>query len=183
MGNEIFIELNKEEYPEVVKERVNKVINIVRPYTSGVIADIGCGNCYVGESLGASYFFDYYAAKIPECNILHVNLEALYIDSKDKRFNTILLFHVLEHFNNVPEIIKFLYNYLCDGGKLIIAVPVGDYDNGYEPYNTGIGHNTKFTVYNAYDLLVHKTKFNIEFFITVEHKNNFHEYVFVLKKY
>jgi 2-polyprenyl-3-methyl-5-hydroxy-6-metoxy-1,4-benzoquinol methylase len=59
-------------------------------------------------------------------NVAHkkgVNLQESLSEFKNKKFNIITLWHVLEHVENLSEYISILHNLLADDGRLIIAVP------------------------------------------------------------
>jgi len=182
MSNAIYEEINKEEYPKDAKARVDKVIEIVRPWIAGsAITDIGCGNCYVGNKLGANSFYDYFALK--DSDVKFIDLVEGKIEGNPK-FDTILLFHVLEHFHDPDCVLYFLWSLLNKNGRLILSVPVGDYDNKHQPFNEKLGHYYKFTQDDMFSLFMIED-YEIEFFRKVTgtfDSKGYDEYVFVLKK-
>lgn len=191
MGNEIFEQLNKEEYPEQVKGRVNHVIEMIKPYVCGRVADVACGNQYVGKYLEASEFYDYFV--LPDSDINYIDLEKKVIQKPIKALikneawiDTILLFHVLEHFKYPSGVLTFLSNQMLKpNGRFIIAVPVGDYNNKYKPFDKSIGHVHKFQQWDMFRGILLDGSLHIEFFRKVCHKwenEGFDEYVFVLRK-
>jgi 2-polyprenyl-3-methyl-5-hydroxy-6-metoxy-1,4-benzoquinol methylase len=54
---------------------------------------------------------------------LYSDYNSLSLENSDIKFNSISLWHVLEHIYKIDDTLKWLYNCLDDGGTLFIAVP------------------------------------------------------------
>lgn len=180
--NELYAEQNKEQYPNDVKRRINTVCDKAFPFLKELpepnrIIDICCGNCYIGERLGATEFYDYYASnkKVKFCDFIRHDM----LIEIEGQVNGILLFHCLEHFINPKKVIKFLSNYLAPSGIIIIAVPLGDEDNNHQPYNKKIGHISTFNKDSIGQLIFNGIELEAIFEFN---QNNFKEYLLILRK-
>ena len=66
------------------------------------------------------------------------------IDFKEKSYDVILLFHVLEHLENPVEDIKRLKRFLKENGTFIIEVPNVTHRQGFPTAKWHIGHLYNF---------------------------------------
>jgi SAM-dependent methyltransferase len=108
-----------------------------RQRCNGTISDLGCGDGNVGKKIGASYFYDY-VQSFPECLPLDLTSP---IDSP-LNGNTFILSHVLEHLPNPKDSLRYLFNALKSGDRLIISVPDGSkVDSTAIPFNQYIPSN------------------------------------------
>ncbi len=102
----------------------------VASYARGSCLDVGCGNGVV---------IDYVARKLPKNKHIAIDMvnyatelkaenvqfkEVSMTDFKcNRRFDTIIMLHILEHLENPIGVLRKLYHMLNKGGRIIIAVP------------------------------------------------------------
>ena len=110
--------------------RTDSLIKEIKKYhKGGTILDIGCGDSYFDYQLLKTdiditklYGIDIYLKKKIDINRYYAVND--YSKLKDKKFNTIIMFDVLEH---VPDDYEFLNNtvskYLKNNGRVIMTIP------------------------------------------------------------
>lgn len=89
-----------------------------RQRCEGDVTDLGAGNGNAGKKLNAKHYYDYIQS-FPECQKIDLNkplTETLLGD-------TFILSHVLEHLTDPKQSLKYLWNKLDSGDRLIICVP------------------------------------------------------------
>jgi 2-polyprenyl-3-methyl-5-hydroxy-6-metoxy-1,4-benzoquinol methylase len=110
------------------------LINSIAKDKKGKILDYGCGTGYFLETMKDDGWKTYGIEPNEDArNIastkseVQENIEALKL--KNKKFDIITLWHVLEHIHNINDTIKILKTILKEKGKIIIAVPnIDSYD-------------------------------------------------------
>ncbi|HET8858462.1 class I SAM-dependent methyltransferase [Marivirga sp.] len=111
-----------------------KIINKINKGKKGRLLDYGCGTGYFLETMDHNGWKAYgiepneIARKNanPKLNI-QADLEELKL--KNKKFDIITLWHVLEHIHHINDTIKLLKSVLKEKGKIVIAVPnIESYD-------------------------------------------------------
>lgn len=115
--------------------RKRNLINKISKDNRGRILDYGCGTGYFLNTMQEDGWTTFgiepnkEARKIASKKIkVKENIEELNL--KNKKFDVITLWHVLEHIHNVNDTIKVLKSKLKEKGKLVIAVPnIDSYDN------------------------------------------------------
>jgi len=113
-----------------------KIINSIVKDKKGRILDYGCGTGYFLETMKQNGWKTYgiepndTARKIASTKSeVQKNIEELKL--KNKKFDVITLWHVLEHIHNINQTIKILKTILKEKGKIIIAVPnIESYEQG-----------------------------------------------------
>ena len=110
--------------------RFNSLSNEIKKYhKEGTILDIGCGDSYFDRKLlktniniDEMYGIDIFLEKGFDEKNYHVVND--YEKLKDKKFNTIIMFDVLEHIEKDDEFLNNqVYELIKDDGKIIITVP------------------------------------------------------------
>lgn len=105
-----------------------KLINSLTKNKKGRILDYGCGTGYFLKTMKDNGWKTYGiepnddARKIASSKSkVEENIEDLKL--KNKKFDVITLWHVLEHIHNLNETMKVLKTILKEKGKIVIAVP------------------------------------------------------------
>ncbi|MGM0579993.1 MAG: class I SAM-dependent methyltransferase [Bacteroidota bacterium] len=105
-----------------------RLINSVAKDKKGRLLDYGCGTGYFLETMKENGWKTYglepneKAREIAKTKSkVKESLEELNL--KNKKFDIITLWHVLEHIHNINDTIKILKTILKEKGKIIIAVP------------------------------------------------------------
>lgn len=105
-----------------------KLINSITKNKKGRILDYGCGTGYFLKTMKDNGWKTYGiepnddARKIASSKSkVEENIEDLKL--KNKKFDVITLWHVLEHIHNLNETMKVLKTILKEKGKIVIAVP------------------------------------------------------------
>jgi SAM-dependent methyltransferase len=175
MGNEIYKEQNRHEFPEKVKERIETFIRYFKKYsTAGTTADVCCGNKWIGKRVGATAFFDFF----------QVDDEVRFIDCRNEdysgeKFDNIIISHALEHFENPVSVLRKLGKMMNPGGRCFIAVPnslYGDAVNEYKPFSKEIGHVSTFTAQTLSDTIAKSGCFRTEEVLEIKHPGAFEIY-------
>jgi hypoxanthine phosphoribosyltransferase len=128
-------------YNNKTKIRIENFINFIKKYkVGGKLADVCCGNKYIGIKFNSD-FFDYFPiddeVKFNNLNYNH------YIG----KYDNIIFSHALEHFENIEIILKRLISYLNVKGRLFLAFPNGEYINSnYQPLDIFRGHLSCITI-------------------------------------
>jgi 2-polyprenyl-3-methyl-5-hydroxy-6-metoxy-1,4-benzoquinol methylase len=112
-----------------------RLINSIAKDKKGRILDYGCGTGYFLETMKEDGWKTYglepneKAREIAKTKTkVKENLEQLNL--KNKKFDIITLWHVLEHIHNINDTIKVLKTILKEKGKIVIAVPnIDSYEN------------------------------------------------------
>lgn len=95
-------------------------------YFNKVICDFGCGDGYFLKSI-KNKSKKVYGVELNSKNIKNLNKTKIIINNNinlfDNKFDSIFLFHVLEHLPNAIDILKNLRLKLKSKGKIIIEVP------------------------------------------------------------
>lgn len=120
--------------------RINKIISLIKillPYSNGkVIGDLACAQCNVGLSLAEigykvvamdidSNMLDYAKLKYEKGEIEWVNSNIGESNLQKNSFDAIVLGEVVEHCAFPEKIVKKAFDYLKEGGFLIITTPNG----------------------------------------------------------
>lgn len=92
----------------------------------GYVLDVGCREglylgAYSGEGLGLDmegYWVEHCQRK--GLNVLQADANSFI---QEGAFDTILLSHILEHLENIEEVLRNVYQSLKPGGKILITVP------------------------------------------------------------
>jgi 2-polyprenyl-3-methyl-5-hydroxy-6-metoxy-1,4-benzoquinol methylase len=108
--------------------RKKRLINSIAKDKRGRILDFGCGTGHFLEIMREDGWKTYGLEPNEEARTVastktkvEKNIEALKL--KNKKFDVITLWHVLEHIHNINETIKVLKTILKEKGKIVIAVP------------------------------------------------------------
>ena len=145
--------------------RVECVINEVKKYHKGnKILDIGCGDSYLDYKLieeipeiDKIYGIDIYVQN--EINDGKYSVVNSYSKLKKNKFDTILMFDVLEHVEDDFEFIeKTVYPLLKDDGRIILTVPA--YQSLFSKHDMELKHFRRYNVKMMIDRCK-KTKLNI----------------------
>ena len=147
MSNEIYKEINKEEYPQEVIERVMEFVGFAKKYINEdmSVCDIGAGNGFIAYQFDAD-MYDYYPAME---NVRFVDLlsESTF---NDKKYDAVILSHTLEHFEDGIKTLKNVSKFIEDGGIVAVAVPNAEYENNaHKPRDESVGH---LSAYNRFSL-------------------------------
>ncbi len=161
---------------QTLKNKI-RLLNKLKP-SKGSILDVGCGTGMFLEICKNEGWKiegiepDTDARRIAEKQ-LEKKLESNILDSlKDKSFDIIAMWHVLEHIHKLNETIKWVNNHLNSDGYLIIAVP------NYKSKDAQIYQEN----WAAYDLPRHLYHFSQKSIIELMEKSNF-EFVEKLPMY
>lgn len=105
-----------------------KLINSVAKDKKGRILDYGCGTGYFLETMKSDDWKTYGIepndkARAIATQKVKVKRSIDELDLKNKKFDIITLWHVLEHIHDLNSTIKSLKTILKEKGKIIIAVP------------------------------------------------------------
>lgn len=137
---------------------------IIKYHKNGDILDIGCGDSYFDyklmdkiDNFNKFYGIDIFAEKeIHDKNYYVVND---YKKIKNKKFDTILMFDVLEHVENDYEFLKnTVYSLLKDDGKIIMTVPA--YQFLFSKHDMKLKHYRRYNIKRIKDIAL-KSKFKI----------------------
>jgi SAM-dependent methyltransferase len=102
---------------------------IVSEIAKGKCLEIGCGSGYTinhaaeliqDQTHVAIDIKDYRVFKPKNVRFIKTSLDKMVVNGK---FDTIMMFHVLEHMENPVNVIEKLHGMLNKGGRLIVAVP------------------------------------------------------------
>ena len=179
MGNEIYKIENYKDFSYEVKQRIQFFIDTIKYFKKeGSIADVGCGNGYIGKKVSSeTIFFDYY----PKSKKI-IKLDLNNIPLFENKFDNIILSHVLEHFSNPIKILNVIKEkMLSDSGLIFLAVPnVNLINNNYKPYDKKRGH---LTVFNSSLLKSIAIYLNLKIIMVCDiNHDNFSEIITILKK-
>ncbi len=114
-----------------------KLINAIAKNEKGRILDYGCGTGYFLRSMKKDGWNivgiepNAKARELAEANTgEEIQEDITSLNMKNKKFNVITLWHVLEHVHNLNETVATLKSMLKEKGKIIIAVPnISSMDN------------------------------------------------------
>lgn len=148
-----------EKYPEAATERFDNAnfhikycLSIIKKYITGDVLEVGAG-C-------GSFTRNYYNKKIKNVVLTETDEKNIYtlknkfrnyknfevlnlsIDKIDKKFNSILYFHVLEHIKDDLEEIKKAKSKLNSGGHLVFIVPASK--RIYGNLDKAVGHFRRY---------------------------------------
>jgi len=149
MGNEIYKNQNSQHHSDETKNRIEDFIKFISinlnvPY--GSVAEIGCGNKFIGNHFndkGIS-FYDYY----PNYEDVHfIDLQMSGNHLITDKVSAVIISHTLEHMKNIRLALKILRDeVLSPSGSLYIAVPNAEFpDSNFKPYSEEIGHYSFFS--------------------------------------
>jgi 2-polyprenyl-3-methyl-5-hydroxy-6-metoxy-1,4-benzoquinol methylase len=107
---------------------IRKIKNFF-PSKKNILLDFGCGDGYLGLSLKKHfkkiYFSDFQKKNnnlhIPKKNLFYISLNKIF--NSKKKFDFIILRHVLEHVSNPKNVIHKLSKLLNKNGKILIESP------------------------------------------------------------
>lgn len=141
-------------FPKYTMRKIKELI----PERSSVL-DIGCGYGKLLVELRRDKQCDIYGVDISDVAIkdmrTRLNIDGEVGDAEDfklsidRKFDVIIIAHLLEHLDNDYELLKRCRNYLKLGGILLVAVP----DNCSYPEETG-EHVRKYTKQSLTELLL-----------------------------
>lgn len=145
--------------------RVESVIKEVKKYHSGKkILDIGCGDSYLDyklidemDEIEKIYGIDIHAKE----EFIDGKYSVLnnYSKLKNKKFDTILMFDVLEHVKDDVDFIKnTVFPLLKDNGKIILTVPA--YQSLFSKHDMELKHFRRYNVKMISDIC-NKSKLKI----------------------
>ena len=148
-----------EKYPEAATERFDNAnfhikycLSILKKYIAGDVSEVGAG-C-------GSFTRNYYNKKIKNVVLTETDEKNIYtlknkfknyknfeilnlsVDKIDKKFNSILYFHVLEHIKDDLEEIKKAKSKLNSGGHLVFIVPASK--RIYGNLDKAVGHFRRY---------------------------------------
>lgn len=163
------------EYPFDALERIFLFSNLIRPFVQKNAADFGCGS----EQILRRFFpyissYDYF---IHNDNVDFIDL----LDSESvpiQKHDTVVMAHVLEHFDDPMIVLDNVRRGLNSGGNVIVAVPDARFNDKYKPYDLDIGHRYQFAPESLKHTMV-SSGFNIKFFAEVTHDIDHHELICV----
>ncbi|MDK3157441.1 class I SAM-dependent methyltransferase [Kamptonema cortianum] len=129
------------------------IISQVLPELGESILEVGCGNGNFTEilvkncnSIVAVDINPVYVNMAKERLKHQPGLEILNVDITqtrlERKFDTIIMFDVLEHIENDVELLHLLGHYLSERGKIIIKVPA--LNCLYSPMDKAIGHYRRY---------------------------------------
>lgn len=131
--------------------RVECLIKEIKKYHKGKnILDIGCGDSYFDYKLLENitdidnlYGIDIFAKKeFKDGKYVFVNS---YKKLKNKKFDTILMFDVLEHVEDDGDFLEnTVKNYLNDNGKIILTVPA--YQSLFSKHDEELKHFRRYNI-------------------------------------
>ena len=148
-----------EKYPEAATERFDNAnfhikycLSIIKKYIAGDVLEVGAG-C-------GSFTRNYYNKKIKNVVLTETDEKNIYtlknkfrnfknfevlnlsVDKIDKKFNSILYFHVLEHIKDDLEEIEKAKSKLNSGGHLVFIVPASK--RIYGNLDKAVGHFRRY---------------------------------------
>ena len=153
------IESNKENINRHPWElsRVHCMIKeIIKYHKNGDILDIGCGDSYFDYQLMNSLdsFDKFYGIDIFAENEIHdkkYHVVNDYKKLKNKKFDTILMFDVLEHIENDEDFLKkTVYPLLKNDGKIIMTVPA--YQFLFSKHDKKLKHYRRYNIKRIKDI-------------------------------
>ncbi|MDR2651575.1 MAG: class I SAM-dependent methyltransferase [Prevotellaceae bacterium] len=174
-------------HSDIKKGFINKLYHFVRTYMvkrklnfickqsnkkTGKILDIGCGTGYFLNEAKRKGWETFGIEKNENANKMAIEYFGLYVKPEDHiykfpkgSFDVITLWHVLEHLEDLTEIMEKMYDLLLPDGIVVIAVPnCSSYDaRHYKAYWAGYDiprHLWHFTP-KTMELFSKKFKFNI----------------------
>lgn len=123
---------------------------VIKYHNDGNILDIGCGDCYFDYELMKQdinidkfYGIDIYADK--EIKNGKYNLVNNYKSLKNKKFDTVLMFDVLEHVEDDSDFLDKTVNPLLkDNGKIIMTVPA--YQSLFSKHDEELKHYRRYNI-------------------------------------
>ena len=134
-----------------------KLINSIAKGNKGRLLDYGCGTGSFLQTMKNDGWKSYGlepndTARAQAAKKANVKATIEELNLKNKKFDIITLWHVLEHIHDINHTIKVLKTILKEKGKIVIAVPnIDSYDNKYFQEN-----------WAAYDVPRHLYHFNQE---------------------
>lgn len=144
------------DYDDQVISRINVFIDFIKGALKvdnfNSIADIGCGNKYIGTQLGAKDFYD----KEPiDDTVQFIDLQSN--NFIDRQYDFIVSSHVLEHMPNPLLAMKHIKHMLYKGGYIALAVPdasdTTNCDDGFKAFSPDFGHVSYFDEAIMYNFL------------------------------
>lgn len=105
-----------------------KLINTIAKHKKGRILDYGCGTGYFLETMKENGWKTYGIEPNDQARELAKSKSKVKekiddLNLKNKKFDIITLWHVLEHIHDINNTIKILKTILKEKGKIIVAVP------------------------------------------------------------
>lgn len=131
--------------------RTDSLIKEIKKYhNNGSILDIGCGDSYfdyrlldTDTDITKLYGIDIYLKKDIKKDRYYATNN--YNNIKNKKFDTIIMFDVLEHIENDEEFINTTINkFLKEDGKLIITVPA--HDSLFNKHDEFLKHYRRYNI-------------------------------------
>lgn len=120
---------NEQQFSDVFKKHLNDVKNIIeRNFNKESILEIGCGDGYFLELLSNNGFDIEGMDPSYEGNNKNIKKE-YYTENNNKKYNGIILRHVLEHLENPYNFLLNIKNINKDNGLVYIESPNLDYIN------------------------------------------------------
>jgi ubiquinone/menaquinone biosynthesis C-methylase UbiE len=114
------VEIEKDEKQMMRDVFVEKAWTIIRKNFSGRVLDLGCGPGLITYNHENSIRIDILRTRAPPPFII---ADARRMPFKKNSFDTLLMSHVLEHFNDCGMVLKECLRVLKPSGKIIVAVP------------------------------------------------------------
>ena len=137
---------------------------IIRYHKNGDILDIGCGDSYFDYELmnKIDNFNNFYGIDIFAKKEIHDERYCVvndYKKLKNKKFDTILMFDVLEHVEDDEDFLKnTVYPLLKNNGKIIMTVPA--YQFLFSKHDISLKHYRRYNIKRIKDITL-KSKFKI----------------------